>query len=250
MLDQLITDSLNQLKNSNVSTTNEDVCPSCYDQISSPEHLRCGHAYCNSCLRHYLTSASERGVFPLVCMGDEARCKIPISIPTIQRFLTTQNMDQLLQGAFISHVNQHPHELKYCPTPDCSQIYRTARGDTASVLTCPSCFTSVCDGCGEGHDGLTCEEHKIQNDPTEQEKMNEAWAMEHNVKKCPSCQVWMEKTEGCNHMTCKCGAHVCWVCMKMFTEERIYDHMQEDHGSIGLEDQMPIVNDIEVERRV
>ncbi|MCQ2818104.1 MAG: E3 ubiquitin protein ligase [archaeon] len=35
------------------------------------------------------------------------------------------------------------------------------------------------------------------------------------VKKCPNCNVWTEKNEGCNHMTCKlCNYNWCWLCEK------------------------------------
>ncbi len=31
-------------------------------------------------------------------------------------------------------------------------------------------------------------------------------------KQCPSCKYWVEKNEGCNHMTCRCGKQFCYVC--------------------------------------
>ena len=33
-------------------------------------------------------------------------------------------------------------------------------------------------------------------------------------------------------MSCRCGAHICWVCMKVFTRDTIYDHMSTAHGGI------------------
>lgn len=32
------------------------------------------------------------------------------------------------------------------------------------------------------------------------------------VKKCPSCQMWVERTTGCDHMACKCGTQFCYGC--------------------------------------
>ena len=36
-------------------------------------------------------------------------------------------------------------------------------------------------------------------------------------KKCPKCEVWIMKNEGCNHITCRCGAEFCYVCGKIYT---------------------------------
>ena len=31
-------------------------------------------------------------------------------------------------------------------------------------------------------------------------------------KQCPSCKFWVEKNEGCDHMTCRCKYEFCYVC--------------------------------------
>ena len=36
-------------------------------------------------------------------------------------------------------------------------------------------------------------------------------------KYCPNCDNYMEKNGGCNHMSCICGNHYCWVCLKPFS---------------------------------
>jgi hypothetical protein len=56
------------------------------------------------------------------------------------------------------------------------------------------------------------------------------------VKNCPGCKVPIERSEGCNHLTCtRCHTHICWVCMKTFPKgQGVYDHMRVEHGGIGL----------------
>lgn len=181
-------------------------CPICYDDISSPLHLGCGHAYCAACMRHFLTSALDSGQFPLTCMGNESQCRIPIPIPTIQQFLPPASFNRLLEVAFNAHISRHPQEFKYCKTPDCNQIYRsTAATDSTTVGQCPSCFSNICTSCHEDvHDGMSCDEYKRTGRLAEEERQTEAWvaAQGGRVKRCPSCQALIEKLEGCNHMTC------------------------------------------------
>ncbi|KAF5388370.1 hypothetical protein D9615_000034 [Tricholomella constricta] len=204
-----------------------DICPICYDAVSHPIKLGCEHVHCTACLRHYLTSAAETKIFPLVCMGDEANCKVPVPIPVIQRFLIRQQYEHLIDVMFSTYLDRHPQDFKYCTTPDCTQIYRA---NTKTMLKCPSCFAEVCSSCHEeAHEGMTCEERRARK-AQEEDQLNDTWATIHGVKRCPSCQVLIEKIEGCNHMSCRCGAHVCWICLKTFPQDQIYQHLGLVHG--------------------
>ena len=31
-------------------------------------------------------------------------------------------------------------------------------------------------------------------------------------KQCPHCNFWVERTAGCDHMTCRCGKAFCYKC--------------------------------------
>ncbi|KAJ3283393.1 hypothetical protein HK104_010406 [Borealophlyctis nickersoniae] len=53
---------------------------------------------------------------------------------------------------------------------------------------------------------------------------------------CPRCKVTTEKISGCDHITCPCGAHWCWVCGKEFEFETIYKHMYEEHSGVDVDD--------------
>ena len=214
-------------------TSEVEICPVCYGDVSHPEQLGCGHSYCSGCLKHFLTSAVDNKTFPLVCIGNAASCNIPIAIPFIRRFLPTQTFRNLIEAAFHTYLEQHQRELKYCRTPDCKQIYRPGT-DKKSTLQCPACFASVCPSCDEeAHLGLSCEEQRIHRNPAEQERLNEELAASQGYKRCPTCRVMIEKTEGCNNMTCKCGAHICWKCLSVFQSGgETYDHLNAVHGGV------------------
>jgi len=86
-------------------------------------------------------------------------------------------------------------------------------------------FCLLCNA--EAHAPCTCEDwakwtEKIQKEikQTEQSKSETAdiasalWVAA-NTKRCPRCQMPIEKDEGCNHMTCKkCRHEFCWICMQ------------------------------------
>ena len=57
------------------------------------------------------------------------------------------------------------------------------------------------------------------------------WIQGKDVKKCP-CGIYIEKIEGCFHMTCsECKKHLCWLCLAIFdTSDLCYAHLSQMHG--------------------
>ncbi|KAJ8462471.1 hypothetical protein ONZ45_g17919 [Pleurotus djamor] len=222
-LKTLITQAI-QVEAARATTPDGATCPVCVDNVSNPWVLGCKHAYCTPCLRHYLTNAKDSDEFPVLCIGDGSRCGVPIPLPVFERFVTPVDFQHLLEVSFTSYVNHHQQDLKYCKTPDCIQLYRATR--RPQTIQCPSCFSRVCSSCHEDeHDGVTCDANATAKVA---ETLSEQWIRD--LKKCPDCHIPMEKNGGCNHMTCRCGAHICWICMKTFLPEEIYDHMEQAHG--------------------
>ncbi|KAF8806813.1 hypothetical protein BYT27DRAFT_7211843 [Phlegmacium glaucopus] len=201
-------------------------CPICIDEISHTEQLGCGHNYCSGCLRHYLVSAPETKMFPLVCIT----CKVPISIPLIRRFLTPQAFQALVETAFSSYLSEPGRKLKYCRTADCEQIYH--QSDDPRVRKCPLCFSTVCSACGEeAHEGMTCHDSKLSKDPSEQDRLFKLWTAATKAQQCPGCKATIEKIDGCNHIICShCQTHFCWICL--FTGSDIYGHLNQQHGGV------------------
>lgn len=204
------------------------ICPVCLSEALYMEVLGCGHGYCSGCFNGFLKAAAENKTFPLVCIGKEGKCQVPIALPLIHSFLPHYDFNRLVEVAFASYLEKHPTELRYCRTPDCRQTYRRQTSRPVD-LVCPSCFARTCSSCGEDHKNMTCEEYRIYRDPEEQERLNNQLAVKSGFKRCPRCAVWVEKISGCNHMSCKCGAHICWVCLGVFPPHAIYDHIRQAH---------------------
>ena len=204
-------------------------CPVCFDEVSSPIKMTCGHSWCRTCFQNYLTAASEQKFFPLTCLGNEGKCTERISLYTAKEVLSAADFDTMVSAAFDTYVQTHPEELHYCPTPDCPQVFRPA--PEGIFLQCPSCLVRICPTCkADAHDGLTCTEFK------DGDNLFKEWADQRDVKRCPGCHIAIEKDEGCNHMKCTvCQTHICWMCMKTFPGgDGIYGHMRSEHGSFGL----------------
>ncbi|TBU30635.1 hypothetical protein BD311DRAFT_690392 [Dichomitus squalens] len=221
-------------------------CPVCFCDTAEPLTLPCGHCYCRACLQHYLSSVgqSQGGsqVFA-ACLaettqpnGSRRACGRGVPLGIIRSLLSPGEEEQLLEATLLSHVHSRPQEFHYCPTADCQTIYRSSADDT--VLRCPSCLARICASCHvEFHEGLTCVEFK--DNVSGGNEAFRRWREENGIKSCPSCKADLEKSGGCNHMTCaRCGTHMCWVCLKTFNDidsgGGVYAHMRREHGGIGI----------------
>lgn len=54
------------------------------------------------------------------------------------------------------------------------------------------------------------------------------------IKKCPGCQIPVQKNGGCNHINCpNCDSHWCWICSKIYPKSEIYNHIDDEHFEIA-----------------
>lgn len=175
----------------------ELTCPICFCDVSRPpEKLPCGHTYCTDCLRHFLHAASRAHVPSCTCVAPGCNQVIPYE-RTIQRLLTPDDDTRLLRAAFLAHVHARPDEFVYCPTPDCTTIYRPTRGVR---IRCPVCLVKICASCKVAdHEGLLC--HEYEEQLSGHALANARWKEEHGIKPCPKCGADLEKSGGCNHIT-------------------------------------------------
>ena len=172
-------------------------CPICLCDVSRPEKLPCGHTYCTDCLRHFLHAASRAVVPSCMCIAPGCTQAIPYE-RTIQRLLTPDADERLLRAAFLAHVHARPDEFVYCPTPDCTTLYRPARADVR--IRCPVCLVQICAHCKVAeHEGIRC--HEYEEQVSGHWLANARWKEEHGIKPCPKCGADLEKSGGCNHIT-------------------------------------------------
>ncbi|KAF9240475.1 hypothetical protein BU15DRAFT_74063 [Melanogaster broomeanus] len=140
-----------------------DICPVCFNEPVVSMPLDCGHKWCRICLVGYLTSAVDNKMFPLRCLGDEATCTHCIPLSLARKLLSAADFNAVIEAAFWSYAHSRPEEFHHCPTPNCTQVYRSAPPN--AVLQCPSCLVRICPACRiEYHDGLTCKERDVAED--------------------------------------------------------------------------------------
>ena len=93
--------------------------------------------------------------------------------------------------------------LTFCPRIECETILRKEEG---SDIWCPVCDLVFCPKCLEtSHEG-PCDT-KLATKVLENYK----------YRKCPFCNLIVEKTHGCKHIKCACTKEFCYDCGMVWT---------------------------------
>ncbi|CAL2033780.1 unnamed protein product [Caenorhabditis brenneri] len=227
--------------------TEEDMpsqeCPICTCKVDEGYYrFQCGHVLCRGCANNKVGSI-EASKLAIKC--DHKGCERLVAPSDILNIILgdqkrIRDMDTAKLHPFYIQCKQsvltsNPDTIE-CTSTDCPGIHSKSKGDLLRYKKCTLCPRRYCRQCRfEPHKGHTCEEYReIRTvDGSLIAFMEEAGD---TVKKCPGCNVPLEKDVGCNHIECKCGLHFCWLCLEPSTPGDIYAHMNEVHGNIGLDD--------------
>lgn len=219
-----------------MTTGAEECCPVCWTTAENPLKVGCGHVYCHDCFENFCQSAVGNGQSGIRCLADEGACNALFSLQELQDCLSSLTFEELLASAVTSHVKSRPDEFCWCPTPDCQTIYRPTSQEPPKLFSCRGCSKTICSSCNVDHHGKSCAEHKYitSGAAADADRNFDKVKKQLGIKDCPRCKTSIQKSDGCNHMTCSaCKAHICWVCLEAFNGSKpCYDHMNRAHGGI------------------
>ncbi|KAF2498709.1 hypothetical protein BU16DRAFT_536713 [Lophium mytilinum] len=160
------------------------------------------HVYCRECLEKMFENAMEdKTSFPPTC------CRVPIPMEVCHHFFSI---------AFVERFKKKTIEVgtpnrTYCANLSCGQFIPPKYYE-GHLARCPACRGETCRMCkAHGHQGL------CPDDPSTKGLMDVAAA--NNWQTCPSCKTMVERTSGCNHIRCRCGADFCYQCGNGYVQD-------------------------------
>ena len=190
--------------------------------------LGCKHNFCMDCYNSYIHHQINEGRACVKAHCPETKCKQALTKTIISVILSSSllpsNAEDLQKyNTYLSkNFIETSKNMRYCPAPRCNKV---ALGSGVSVVRC-TCSYPFCFKCGEeGHDPCSCQQLSDWNEKCMNESETANWILV-NTKKCPNCNVRIEKSQGCNHMNCEvCKHQFCWICMGEWNK-----HGQETGG--------------------
>ena len=193
--------------------------------MSSHKRLPCCYRLiCPDCLKAIVRSNIDEGKVAISCPHLE--CGKPFKKNYILEQCDSQTKEKY--NRFIVDV-ENDGKKKTCP--NCCEItehslpgFKKPKESDLKV-TCITCQHQWCFRChAPWHEGLTCKAFQKGN------KQFHRWtkgrtAGTANCQKCPTCLVYIQKSTGCNHMTCnRCETEFCYNCGGRYIDLGIIDH--------------------------
>ncbi|KOC63145.1 E3 ubiquitin-protein ligase RNF216 [Habropoda laboriosa] len=208
-------------------------CQCCYNDECVPSKCSTcadGHIFCNSCILKGTESMLAQGETRILCFTN---CDEEFSLPTLQKILSPTQFSSLISKKQEAEVMAAGLEgLVSCPFCHFASI--PPPEDKVFKCLNPECMKESCRFCRKlNHIPLKCyEEESDKARLFVEEKMTEAL-----VRKCYKCSRPYFKEDGCNKITCSCGALMCYLCDEGI---RSYEHF--NNKKCPLWSTTPLVN--------
>ena len=201
--------------------TEAGTCIVCYDEtLAFTKRLCCQQIVCQSCLGRIIHTRLNDGLIEFPCPNPE--CSDPIGRTEVLGHL---NQEDKVRFERLRVNAESDKSRKTCP--HCSHItehhlpvrkVRRLREEEVKVQ-CENCRIEWCFKChAPWHQGLTCKEFMKGN------RQFQKWTKDRpngvaNCQKCPTCRVFIQRSTGCDHMTCnRCKTHFCYKCGGRFID--------------------------------
>ncbi|WVZ92638.1 hypothetical protein U9M48_038687 [Paspalum notatum var. saurae] len=194
-------------------------CKICMDAVPPSDAHRasrgCAHAFCGGCLARYVGAKTQDRIADVRC--PEGRCGGVLDPELCQGILPREVFERW--GAALCESMLLGAKRVYCPYRDCSAVMLVDDGDDAADVAkseCPSCRRIFCARCAVApwHAGVTCAEYGRlrKGDRGREDMLLVEMAKGKKWKRCPKCEYFVEKRDGCLHITCRCGFQFCYGC--------------------------------------
>uniref|UniRef100_A0A1D1ZFA8 RBR-type E3 ubiquitin transferase n=2 Tax=Anthurium amnicola TaxID=1678845 RepID=A0A1D1ZFA8_9ARAE len=180
----------------------------------------CTHLFCSDCIAQYVAAKVQENVTAIKCPQPGCRdgslepevCRSILPVDVFDRWCTA-----LCESLFVGEVRF------YCPFKDCSALLIDEsvsgsdgkKGDVITQSECPHCHRLFCAQCKvPWHPAVTCNEFQMLglDERAREDIMLMKIAKKSKWQRCPKCKFYVERTDGCMFMSCRCGFRFCYGC--------------------------------------
>ncbi|CAA7264695.1 unnamed protein product [Cyclocybe aegerita] len=250
---------------SNRFSQNSFPCSICLTCLKGSKclQLACKHIFCRSCLEDFWNMCIEEGDISRVGCADQECVKkgSEANEEDVARIVSQANLER---WRWLKEKRSYERDptIVHCPVAVCqAPVPKPSDVESESgwnrLRECPRCNFTFCAFCRRTWHGpldkcpiaqyedlaleyINAKEGSASRSTLEwrfgranilrlvatyrEEKANLEW-FKSSTTMCPGCRCFIEKTMGCNHMTCwKCSQHFCYRCGDRLNPDHPYTH--------------------------
>ena len=203
---------------------NEGLCPICCCEIEKDDEvfLNCEHKFCTDCFYNYLKEKTNDQLTILNTPCPLKGCNYVVTSSVFKKcFKNDKSAMEIYTKCLLRNFTESNCDIKKCPNPKCD-IYILLPGHGMVEIKC-LCGSVFCFKClEESHRPCDCFMAEKWKKIMKTDDQDAKW-IKLNTKQCPNCHKFIEKNQGCNHMTCRktaggCGYEFCWICLGKWSE--------------------------------
>ncbi|XP_010427025.1 PREDICTED: ATP-dependent RNA helicase DEAH12, chloroplastic-like isoform X2 [Camelina sativa] len=189
-----------------------EICVESKSVIESFWISGCSHFYCSDCVSKYIAAKLQDNLLSIECPVSGCSGRLE---PDQCRGILPREVFDRWGDALCEAVVMRSKRI-YCPYKDCSALLFLDEGEkNMKEAECPHCHRMVCVECGTTwHPEITCEEFQkmAENERGTDDLLLANMAKKKKWRRCPSCKFYIEKSQGCLYMKCRCGLAFCYNC--------------------------------------
>ncbi|KAI3856535.1 hypothetical protein MKX03_028377 [Papaver bracteatum] len=208
------------------SSSNDDQCSSgmsfcdiCIESKAKSETRhstsKCSHIYCSVCITKHITAKIQENISMITC--PDSTCNETLEPHLCRDIISGQVLDRWENALCESSVLAS--QKIYCPFKDCSvMLVNDDDGVIVRSTECPHCNRLFCAQCEvPWHSELTCDDFQEIKRGGKDDMLMINLAKDQKWIRCPSCRFYVEKVDGCQHITCRCAYQFCYKCGNSWT---------------------------------
>lgn len=186
------------------STSSSSSCEICTEDKPNSDMFRiqnCPHSFCHVCISKHIDYRLQQNMVHITCPDQE--CNKMIEPESLRSVLPQDALDRWEEAIIESTILAS--EKIHCPYDKCSEVLVIDEGGVVITETeCPRCHRLFCAECRvPWHHGMECKEFKRLERSDKEKRKLRLLARENKWKKCPNCKVFVDKADGCIHITCR-----------------------------------------------
>jgi len=201
-------------------------CCVCYNPLKRTISS-CECSVCETCWSQIIfIKIEESNSFIKKIACPTTKCEEEPSVKSLYNKMS-RHLKLKIEQAYLNVYLSKTPDIRRCPSSDCNNAGIIDLSSSCSDnLICNACGTAWRD---KAHYNKAEKVQDFINNliHNKNEIFSAKWKRR-NAKKCPKCQIWIERDQGCLHMTCsQCKYQFCWTCL-----EKHPNHNQSKHHDI------------------